>query len=124
MTGNIGAFTDPRIAEMTRCYVDHYMPVLGPFVSSVFFALMSNSAAHSKRPAAYIKCMDISLAEIAGRAGISKRKGIDALKVLRHHGIIIRRAGRGRGNMNRYYFLPSATWFRPGTPCGRDGIGR
>lgn len=124
MTGNKGAFGDPRIAEMTGFYVNHYMAILGPFVSSVFFALMSNSAARSKRPASYIKCLDMSLAELANRAGISKRKGIDALKVLKSQGIIMQRGGRGRGNMNRYYFLPCATWFRPGTSLGGASPGQ
>lgn len=99
---------------MTAHYVDRYMAPLGPFVSSVFFALIFNSKVDGTRPDAYIRSVGMSLAVIAERAGISKRKGIDALTALKDHWIIIQRGGRGRGNLNRYYFLPCETWLSPG----------
>lgn len=97
---------------MTRHYIEHYMACLGPYVSSVFFVLVSHASPRDK-PAAYVKSMDISLAQIAQKAGISRRKGINSLKVLKDHWIIIQRAGKGRGNTNRYYFLPSEVWIYP-----------
>ncbi|MBP1747995.1 MAG: hypothetical protein H6Q52_534 [Deltaproteobacteria bacterium] len=123
MTENKGTFDHPGIAAMTRYYVDHYLAHLGPFVSSIFFALISNSTTNGKRPAAYIKSVNLSIAQIADMAGISKRKSVDALKVLQDHWIIMRQAGRGRGNMNRYYFLPCQTWFHPDRSRGRGGMG-
>ena len=115
---------DRRIAAMTAHYVDHYMAALGPFVSSVFFALIFNSKVDGTRPDAYIRSVGMSLAGIAERAGISKRKGIDVLAVLKDHGIIIQRGGRGRGNMNRYYFLPCETWLNPGDVQKAGGMGQ
>lgn len=115
---------DRRIAATAAHYVDHYMAPLGPFVCSVFFALIFNSRVDATRPDAYIRSVDRSLAWIAERAGISKRKGIDALAVLKDHGIIMQRGGRGRGNMNRYYFLPCETWLSPGDARKAGGTGQ
>lgn len=109
---------------MVRHFVDYrYMAYLGPYVSSIFFALTSNSLVNDERPAAYIKSADMSIAQIADLAGISKRKSIDALMVLKDHGIIMRRVGRGRGNMNRYYFLPCEAWLHPDRSHGRGDMG-
>jgi hypothetical protein len=116
------AFSHPRVADIVQHYVDHHMAYLGPFVSAVFFTLIAHSEIDEKRPAVYIKSMNSSIAEIADMAGMSKRKSIDALKVLKDHWIIMRRTGRGRGNMNRYYFLPRETWLHPGQSRGTGGI--
>ena len=99
------------------------MAYLGPFVSVVFFTLISHSEIDEKRPAAYIKSTNSSIAEIADMAGMSKRKSIDALKVLTDNWIIMRRTGRGRGNMNRYYLLPCENWFHPGQSRGTARTG-
>mgnify|MGYP002349971340 FL=1 len=98
---------------MTAHYVHHYMAPLGPFVSSVFFSLIFNSGVHGVRPNAYIRSVQMSLAGIARRAGMSRRKGVDALKTLKDYGIILQCNGRGRGNRNRYFFLPCETWLLP-----------
>ena len=124
ITGDHGDVADPRITAMTAYYVDHCMASLGPFVSSVFFALIFSSDVHRSRPDAYIRSVRMSLAGIARRAGISRRKGIDALKVLKDHGMIVQRGGRGRGNLNRYYFLPCETWVLPDDIRERCRAGR
>lgn len=124
ITGNHGDLTDPGIAAMTAHFVDHCMASLGPFVSSVFFALIFNSCVHGVRPNAYIRSVQMSLAGIAQRAGISRRKGVDALKALKNYGIIMQCNGRGRGNRNRYYFLPCETWFLPDDIPERRDAGR
>lgn len=109
---------------MTVHYVDHYMAPLGPFVSSAFFALIFHSKVDGRRPDAYIRSVDMSLAVMAEKAGISKRKNIDALGVLKRHGIIIQYSGRGRGNLNRYYFPPCETWLSPGDAPKAGGMGQ
>jgi hypothetical protein len=110
---------DPGIAVKLEYYVEHYMAFLGPFVSSVFFALILSPEMNSRRQGTYARSVDISLAKIARGAGICRRKSINALKVLKDHGIIIQRSGRGRGRLNRYYFLPCETWLCPGEARGR-----
>jgi hypothetical protein len=105
-----GTLVHPRIAELIRYYVDHHLARLGPYPSSVFFVLITNSILDEERPASYVKSAKLSIAQLADMAGMSKRKSIDALKALMNDWIIIRRPGRGRGNTNRYYFLPCAQW--------------
>jgi len=109
--------SDPRVAEMLLSYVDVYMAQLGPYVSSVFLVLLLYSGAERKRGKGYIRTMSLSIGEIARVSGISKRKAIDALKVLKRNWITVQRNGKGRGNKNRYYFLPVERWL----PAGADG---
>ncbi len=106
--------SDPRVAEMLLCYVDAYMAQLGPYVSAVFLVLLLYSAAERKRGKGYIRTMSLSIGEIARAGGISKRKAIDALKALKRNWITVQRNGKGRGNKNRYYFLPVERWLPPG----------
>ncbi|MHB8109901.1 MAG: hypothetical protein ACYDHW_07700 [Syntrophorhabdaceae bacterium] len=110
---------DPRILMFILYYSQNYMGMLGPFVSSVFFAVLLNSGSSPKRGGAHIKSAGLSISEIADIAGISKRKAIDALKVLKKYWIIVQRNGRGRGNKNRYYFVPVESWYRPENSVNR-----
>ena len=105
-----GTLFDPRISGLIRHYVDHHLARLGPYPASIFFVLITNSTVDEERPASYVKSAKLSIAQLADMAGMSKRKSIDALKALMNDWIIIRRPGRGRGNTNRYYFLPCAQW--------------
>ncbi len=57
--------------------------------------------------------MHISINEIAKSSGMSKRKAIDAIKVLKKCWIVIQLKRRGRGNKSCYYFLPVAKWVMP-----------
>lgn len=103
---------DPGTADILSFYVDRYMAVLGPYVSSVFIILLLKSDA-GRRKRGLIRSRGLSINEIADAAGISKRKTIDALKVLRGRWMIVQRKGRGRGNKNHYYFLPVERWSNP-----------
>jgi hypothetical protein len=105
--------SDPRTADMLLSYVESHMAGLGPYVSSVFFILLLRSAAERRR-GGFIRIRELSIDEIADSAGISKRKAIDALKVLRNRWMIVQRSGKGRGNKNRYYFLPPERWLHAG----------
>lgn len=111
---------DPRATAMLLSYVDSYMAGLGPYVSSVFFVLLLRSATGGKK-GGFMRSGGLSINEIADAAGISKRKVIDALKVLRGLWMIVQRNGKGRGNKNHYYFLPVERWSRPGDGCRREG---
>lgn len=115
-----GELVHPRIAELIRHYVEHHLARLGPYPSSIFFVLIANSTVDEERPASYVKSAKLSIAQLADMAGMSKRKSIDALKALMNDWIIIRRPGRGRGNTNRYYFLPCAQWSHSSPVHARD----
>lgn len=104
----------PETTDILLSYVDRYMPGLGPYVSSVFFILLLKSDA-GRRKRGLIRSEGLSINEIAEAAGISKRKAIDALKVLKGRWMIVQRKGRGRGNKNHYYFLPMERWSNPGS---------
>ncbi|MEN6616689.1 MAG: hypothetical protein ABFD12_09045 [Syntrophorhabdus sp.] len=106
---------DPRIVPFILHYSENYMGKLGPFVSSVFFVLLTHSRGNAKKTGTHIKSVGLSISQIADLAGISKRKTIDALKVLKRYWIIVQHDGRGRGNKNRYYFVPIESW------CHLDG---
>ncbi len=122
MPKNNETFADPRIAEMARHYVNHYMAHLGPFVSSVFFHSSRIPMQMTKsRQLILKKSIGLSIVQIADMPGMSKRKSIDSLRTLKDHWIIMWRAGSGRGNVNRYYFLPCETWFHLGCPDERGG---
>lgn len=112
----------PGVTEMLLSYVDACMPKLGPYVSSVFFVLLLCSVKEGKRRKGYIRTTNLSICDIARASGISRRKVIDALKVLRRCWITVQRNGRGRGNKNRYYFLPVERWLLPGAD-GHGGTG-
>jgi len=104
----------PGTADILLSYVDRYMAGLGPYVSSVFFILLLKSDA-DRRKRGLIRSRGLSINEIADAAGISRRKAIDALKVLKGRWMIVQRKGRGRGNKNHYYFLPMERWSNPGS---------
>ena len=109
-----GTAKDPRIIEMLTVYVTEYMAGLGPYVSSLFLKLILSSSKNRKRENGYIKIAGLSIDEIAQSTGMSKRKVISALKVLRKHWIIIQLNRKGRGNKNYYYFLPVEKWVPSG----------
>jgi hypothetical protein len=98
---------------MLLSYMNSHMAGLGPYVSSVFLVLLLSSDA-GRRKRGFIRSTGLSISEIAGAAGISKRKTIDALKVLKSRWMIVQRKGRGRGNKNHYYFLPVERWSHSG----------
>ncbi|OPY03746.1 MAG: hypothetical protein A4E60_00043 [Syntrophorhabdus sp. PtaB.Bin047] len=102
----------PGTEDILLSYVDHYMAGLGPYVSSVFFILLLRSDA-GRRKKGLIRSRDLSINEIADAAGISRRKTIDALKILKGRWMIVQRRGKGRGNKNHYYFLPVERWSDP-----------
>lgn len=108
---------DPRIMPFILHYSENYMGKLGPFVSSVFFVLLTHSRENKKKTGTHMKSAGLSIAQIADMAGISKRKTIDALKVLKKYWIIVQHDGRGRGNKNRYYFVPLESWCRLDGPA-------
>lgn len=103
----------PGTTDMLLSYVDRHMAGLGPYVSSVFLVLLLRSDA-GRRTRGFIRIAGLSISEIASVAGISKRKTIDALKVLKGRWMIVQRRGKGRGNKNHYYFLPMERWSHPG----------
>ncbi len=86
----------PGTADILLSYVDRYMAGLGPYVSSVFFILLLKSDA-DRRKRGLIRSRGLSINEIADAAGTSRRKAIDALKVLKGRWMIVQRKGRGRG---------------------------
>lgn len=106
--------SDLRVTEMLLAYVDAYMAQLGPYVSCVFLVLLLHSTVERKRGKGYLRTMSLSIGEIARIGGMSRRKAIDALKVLKRNWITVQRNGKGRGNKNRYYFLPVERWLPPG----------
>lgn len=110
-TENEGRMSDPRTAHMLLSYADSWMAGLGPYVSSVFFVLLLRSAAGKR--GGLIRSGNLSINEIAAAAGMSKRKAIGALKVLKQRWVIVQRDGKGRGKKNCYYFLPVERWSRP-----------
>lgn len=120
-----GTIKDPRIIEMLTAYVAEYMAELGPYVSSVFLKLILSSSKDRKKGNGYIKIAGLSINEIAQSTGMSKRKVISALKVLRQHWITIQLNRRGRGNKNYYYFLPVEKWVPSGSEkkCKTENMG-